>query len=78
MATRSLIIRVRVERAQRAHDCQADSRHRLERGDIRLKVRDGIGWVHYCKSCAENIIFRDLEKLRALQSLTPEETLDPE
>ena len=76
VATKSLVITVRVDRAERAHNCRSRGGHRIERGEVRLKVRNGMGWIHFCRSCAENIIARDLEKLRALQFLTPEEAPD--
>lgn len=66
MATKSLITRVEVDRALRAHDCQANRRHRLERGDTRLKVRNGRSWDHYCVACALSIVQRDISKLRLL------------
>lgn len=66
MATKSLVIRVELDHALKAHNCQANSRHRLERGDRRLKVKNGRSWDHYCVSCAINILARDLDKLRAI------------
>jgi hypothetical protein len=67
MATKSLVIRVEVDRALKSHDCQANGKHRLEKGDKRLKVRNGRSWDHYCVACAQNIIQRDILKLQALQ-----------
>jgi hypothetical protein len=72
MAIKSLVTQVRVETVSSAHSCQANSKHRLQRGDVRLKVRNGRGWDHYCHACATAIITRDIAKLTALQSLTPE------
>lgn len=66
MATKSLITRVEVDRALRAHNCQANHRHRLEVGHTRLKVRNGRSWDHYCVACALSIVQRDLSKLRLL------------
>ena len=40
-------------------------------GDVRLKVRNGRSWDHYCHDCALTILARDIVKLTALQSLTP-------
>jgi hypothetical protein len=71
MATKSLIIRVQVDRAIKAHDCQANAKHRLQQGDKRLKVRNRRSWDHYCVVCAENIIQRDILKLQALQRQFP-------
>lgn len=64
MAIKSLIVQVGVDTAGKAHNCQANARHRIEKGDVRLKVRNGRGWDHYCKACAETIIARDILKQR--------------
>ena len=63
---RSLRIRAEVDVAQRAHNCQGNARHRLERGDKRLKVRNGRSWDHYCIECAKTIVRRDADALEAL------------
>ena len=76
MATKSLVITTRVDRAKKAHNCQANARHRIQRGEVRLKVRNGRAWDHYCQACAATIIARDLEKLQRLQSLEPIEDDD--
>lgn len=73
MALKSLIERVVVDVALRAHNCQANARHRIEKGDIRLKVRNGRSWDHYCRDCASAIITRDIAKLTGLQALEPSE-----
>jgi hypothetical protein len=64
MATKSIVIRIEIDKALRAHNCQANRRHRLERGDARLKVRNGRSWDHYCAACAVTILERDVAKLR--------------
>ena len=71
MTTKSLVIHVRVDIAARAHNCQASAKHRIEKGEARLKVRKGRSWDHYCRDCAEKILARDIAKLTALQGLTP-------
>jgi hypothetical protein len=68
---RSLVVKTGVDFALKAHNCQANSRHRIERGDVRLKVRNGRSWDHYCRACAMNMIARDLQRLAGLQELTP-------
>lgn len=68
MATKSLVIRVEVDRALRAHDCQANRKHRIEQGHKRLKVRKGRSWDHYCVACAAKIIRRDIGELQTLAS----------
>lgn len=65
---RSVLIRVEIDRAQRAHDCQANARHRIGRGDIRLKVRNGRSWDHYCPTCAQTILSRAIGSLQGVQA----------
>jgi len=69
MATKSLVIRVEIDKARKAHNCQANSKHRIEKGDIRLKVQNGRSWDHYCENCAKLIISKDIEKLNKLKEL---------
>ncbi len=71
MAIKSLVVQARVDVAGKSHNCQANSRHRIAMGEVRLKVRNGRSWNHYCRTCAETIISRDLEKLAALRAMQP-------
>ncbi len=65
--TKSLLIRVQIDEAQKAHNCQANASHRLVKGDKRLKVRNGRSWDHYCASCAAVMFERDIFELSELQ-----------
>ncbi|AIL08833.1 hypothetical protein D7Y32_12795 [Stenotrophomonas maltophilia] len=76
MATKSLIVSTMVDRAKKAHNCQANSKHRIERGDIRLGVRKDRGWDRYCVACAQSMIERGLLRLGELSKLEPEESED--
>ena len=70
---RSLCIHVEVDAAQRAHNCQGNARHRIKRGDKRLKVRNNRSWDHYCLECATRIVRRDITALEELaQELNPD------
>jgi hypothetical protein len=64
---KSLLIRVEIDDAKKAHNCQANSGHRVEKGDKRLKVRNGRSWDHYCAPCAAVIVQRDILELQGLQ-----------
>lgn len=66
MPKKSLVQRVEIDHALKAHNCQANSRHRLERGDRRLKVHNERSADHYCLECATKIIEQDLAKLQEL------------
>ena len=69
--TKSLLIRVEVDHALKAHNCQASVNHRIARGDKRLKVRNGRSWDHYCFPCAAVILQRDIAELQNLQHHFP-------
>jgi hypothetical protein len=64
---RTLVIRVEIDEALKAHNCQGNSKHRMERGARRLKVRKGRSWDHYCVPCALVILRRDIAELQALE-----------
>ena len=68
---KSLVIRVEIDQAQRSHTCQTSKRHPISKGDLRLKVRNGRSWDHYCRTCAEKMITLDIEKLTKLKDLRP-------
>jgi hypothetical protein len=71
MALKSLVNGVKFDVALSSHNCQANEAHRVHKGDIRLKVRNGRGWNHYCRTCAQTIISRDIDKLTRLQASQP-------
>lgn len=71
MAIKSLVTHVEIDTAGKAHNCQASAKHRIEKGDVRLKVRNGRSWDHYCLDCAKKIIGRDIDKLKAIQDMLP-------
>ncbi len=64
---KSILIRVEIDKAKKAHNCQANATHRIVRNDTRLNVRNGRSWDRYCLSCAKTIIQRDLAELQELQ-----------
>lgn len=68
---RSLVIRTEVDQAKKSHKCQASKHHLISKGDLRLKVRTGRSWDHYCCTCAEKMIARDIEKLTKLKEMRP-------
>jgi hypothetical protein len=67
---KTLLTQSVVERAIRAHNCQANASHRIHKGEPRLSIRNGRNMDKYCVECARKIIAKDLKKLTELsQSL---------
>jgi hypothetical protein len=65
---RSLLVKVEIDTAQRAHRCQANARHEIKRGNLRLNVRAGRGWDRYCMDCARKIVDGSLASLTTVSS----------
>jgi len=63
---KSIVERVEVNEALKAHNCQHNSRHRIERGDKRLKVWKGRSVEYYCVACAVDIVEHDIAKLQEI------------
>lgn len=61
---KSILKRVEIDVAQKAHNCQHNSKHRIQSGQKRLKVWKDRSCEHYCLDCASDIIKRDAEKLQ--------------
>lgn len=66
MSRKSLVQRVEVEHAKKAHNCQANQKHRLQQGDTRLKVYNDRSADHYCRACALSIVEHDIKKLQEI------------
>lgn len=64
---KSIILGVKIDKAQRAHNCQANAHHRILRKDMRLNVRNGRGWDRYCLNCAKLIVQRGIAELKLLE-----------
>jgi hypothetical protein len=71
---KSILQKVEVDRARRAHNCQHNAAHRIQCGEHRLKVKNDRSPEHYCVACALKIIERDINKLQMLADQLRSET----
>lgn len=65
---KSILKRVEIDVAQKAHNCQHNDKHRIQCGQKRLKVWKDRSYEHYCLECALDIIKRDTARLQELIS----------
>lgn len=63
---KSIVISASIDEALKAHNCQANNNHRIQKGEKRMKVRNGRSWNHYCIECSKKILNIDIEKLNQL------------
>lgn len=69
--TKTLIINASFDVAKKSHKCQANSKHQLTQGSLRLKVKNGLGFDYYCSDCAKKIFDIDIQKLTDLRKKFP-------
>ena len=68
MGRKSLLVRMEITEAGRAHDCRYNKRHRIAKGVRRLTVRSKDGDKHhYCLSCAKEFVAHSLDDLMKLR-----------
>jgi hypothetical protein len=65
---KSFLLRLTVDQAGKAHNCQHNSSHRLQKGDVRLKVTEGRTDEHFCRECGLKFIDRDIAELQKLRA----------
>jgi hypothetical protein len=66
MGRKSFLSRLEIDVAQKAHNCQHSKKHRIEKGNRRLKVSDGYAVSHYCIECAIKFLKLDAQTIDAL------------
>jgi hypothetical protein len=57
-----------IDKAKAAHRCKHNQTHRLQKGDIRLRLKVERTQQYFCASCASQSIKADIEHLNDLLS----------
>lgn len=60
---KSFIKNIKIDRAQRAHNCQHNSNHRIYKGDLRVGLKVHRNMEYFCVKCALETINRDISIL---------------
>jgi hypothetical protein len=63
---KSLILSMSVDIAAKSHNCQHSAGHRIQRGDLRLRVKESRSPDYYCVDCARIFIKNAMADLAAL------------
>jgi hypothetical protein len=53
---KKLLIGYQVVPAGRARKCYHSQKHTIQKGDLVLEVRVGMGWKGYCLACAREMV----------------------
>ena len=65
---KSLLVSMGWTEAGRAHNCRSDAKHRIEKGDRRLTVKQDGDDLHYCEACAVRFLDKDIQRIAALRA----------
>jgi len=67
MAKKKLTKNIRLDIADRSHNCKHVKKHRISAGEKRLKIIEGRSSKHYCLNCALSFVNADIERLEKLK-----------
>jgi len=68
---KQLIKSMHVDLAQRGHNCQHCASHRIEKGDVRLGVKNDRNIEYFCSECAKRFLNNSVTELQNLISRFP-------
>lgn len=63
---KSFVKSVRLDVAERSHNCQHSAAHRISRGDVRVRLQEGRSVEHFCRACASQSLASDIGRLQRL------------
>jgi DNA-binding transcriptional regulator GbsR (MarR family) len=64
--TKSFLKNISIDTAKRSHFCQHNKKHKINKGDKRLKFKEGRAFQHFCIECAKESLKKDINELNAL------------
>ena len=64
---KALILSMVVDRAGASHNCRFNEKHRIQKGALRLKVREGRSYLHYCPECGSRFLEAAIDQAEKLR-----------
>ena len=65
---KSLVKNIYVSKAKRAHTCKSNAKHKIQKGDHRLTVKEGQSERNYCMDCGKQFLDLAIEELQSIRS----------
>ena len=65
---KSLVKNIYISKAKRAHSCKSDAKHKIQKGDQRLTVKEGQSERNYCMECGKRFIDLAIDELSKIRS----------
>jgi len=63
---KSTVKNIEITIAGASHNCKNNKRHRVEKGDSRLTIKEGRSSKNYCLECAKDFVTKDVNKLKEI------------
>ena len=63
---KSFLKNISIDTAKLSHFCKHNKKHKINKGDKRLKLKEGRASQHFCIECAKESLTRDINELNTL------------
>jgi hypothetical protein len=64
--TKSFLKNISIDTAKQSHFCKHNKKHKINKGDKRLKFKEGRAYQHFCIECAKESLTKDINELNTL------------
>lgn len=64
--TKSFLKNISIDTAKLSHSCKHNKKHKINKGDKRLKLKEDRAFQHFCVECARESLKKDISELNAL------------
>ena len=63
---KSFLKNISIDTAKLTHFCKHNRKHKINKGDKRLKLKEGRASQHFCIECAKESLRKDINELSSL------------
>jgi predicted lipase len=63
---KSFLKNISIDTAKVSHSCKHNKKHKISKGDKRLKLKEGQASQHFCIECAKESLKKDITELTTL------------
>jgi ribosomal protein S4E len=63
---KSFLQTISIDKAIKSHSCKHNKKHIINKGDIRLKLKVGRTFQHFCIECAKESLEKDIKELNTI------------
>jgi hypothetical protein len=64
--TKSFVKNISIDTAKKSHFCKHNKKHKINKGDKRLKLKESRASQYFCIECAKESLNKDINELNTL------------